>query len=321
MSNLNQDRIIQDIVAKINNTVGNDRVLLAFSGGVDSAVTALLLHKAIGDNLTCLFVDTGLLRLHEKQWVQDTFAKRFGLNLICVNAAQRFLQALGGVTNPEFKRKIIGREFIAVFKERAKKLSGIKWLAQGTIRSDVIESAKTGVGHAVTVKSHHNIGGLPKKMSLKLIEPLRHLFKDEVRKIGLRLGMESAILGRHPFPGPGLAVRIMGGVRKEYLAKLRLADAIFIEELHKANLYNKISQAFALFLPIKTVGVAGDRRTYDAVIALRAVKSSDFITAAWFPFTPKFLFKLSDRIVNEVPGISRVVYDITGKPPATIEWK
>ncbi len=313
--------IIHEAIKKIRATVGNDKVLLGLSGGVDSAVTALLLQKAIGKNLTCVFVDTGMLRLDEAKQVKNIFSRHFHLNIIYVNAEKRFLRILTTISDPEAKRKIIGKEFINVFQATIKKSHHIAWLAQGTIYPDVIESAQTKFGKTETIKSHHNVGGLPKKMHLKLIEPLRELFKDEVRKIGLKLGLARELINRHPFPGPGLGVRIIGEVKKQYLDKLRLADHIFLEELHKENLYHKVSQAFAVFLPIKSVGVMGDQRKHEPVIALRAVKSIDFMTAEWAHLPHDFLGKVSTRIVNEVPEISRVVYDITGKPPATIEWE
>lgn len=313
--------IISDSIAKIRRQVGSDPVLLGLSGGVDSAVVAAMLHQAIGDQLNCVFVDHGLLRLHEGDQVMATFAKHMGIKVTRVDAEQRFLDGLQGVTDPEQKRKIIGRLFIEVFDEEAHKLDGIKWLAQGTIYPDVIESAGARTGKAQLIKSHHNVGGLPEKMNLQLVEPLRELFKDEVRKIGLELGLPFEMLYRHPFPGPGLGVRILGEVKKEYADLLRLADAIFIDELHKHELYQKTSQAFAVFLPVKSVGVTGDGRRYDYVIALRAVETIDFMTAQWARLPYDFLDLVSRRIINEVPGVSRVTYDISGKPPATIEWE
>ncbi len=284
-------------------------------------MVAALLHEAIGDQLTCVFVDTGLLRHHEGDQVMDTFAKHLGVNVIRVNAADRFFAALEGVGDPEEKRKIIGRKFIEVFDEEAHKLEGIEWLAQGTIYPDVIESAGAKTGKAHVIKSHHNVGGLPEKMRMKLVEPLRELFKDEVRKIGLELGLPKEIVMRHPFPGPGLGVRVIGEVKREYVSLLQLADDIFIEELRKNDLYDKTSQAFAVFLPVKSVGVMGDGRKYDYVIALRAVETVDFMTAHWARLPYDFLEHVSLRIINEVSGISRVTYDISGKPPATIEWE
>lgn len=315
------ENIIQEQIEAIRKKVGDEQVLLGLSGGVDSSVAALLLHKAIGNQLVCVFVDTGLLRLNEAEQVKEIFAKNFGMRLICVDAKERFYQALANENDPEAKRKIIGRTFVEVFDEEAANMPEVKWLAQGTIYSDVIESAATGAGGAHVIKSHHNVGGLPKEMKLKLLEPLRELFKDEVRKIGLELGLASELINRHPFPGPGLGVRVLGEVKQEYVNKLRLADAIFVEELYHANLYHQVSQAFAVFLPIKSVGVIGDARQYDHVIALRAVETVDFMTAHWAHLPYDFLGKVSNRIINEVPGISRVVYDISGKPPATIEWE
>lgn len=313
--------IISDSIAKIRRQVGSDQVLLGLSGGVDSAVVAAMLHQAIGDQLECVFVDHGLLRLHEGDQVMATFAKHMGIKVTRVDAEQRFLDGLQGITDPEQKRKIIGRLFIEVFDEEAHKLEGIKWLAQGTIYPDVIESAGARTGKARLIKSHHNVGGLPEKMNMRLVEPLRELFKDEVRKIGLELGLPFEMLYRHPFPGPGLGVRILGEVKKEYADLLRLADDIFIDELHKHELYQKTSQAFAVFLPVKSVGVTGDGRRYDYVIALRAVETLDFMTAHWARLPYDFLDLVSRRIINEVPGVSRVTYDISGKPPATIEWE
>lgn len=315
------ENIIQEQVDVIRQQVGKEQVLLGLSGGVDSSVAALLLHKAIGEQLVCVFVDTGLLRLEEAEQVKSIFEKNFGIRLICIDARERFYQALAHESDPEAKRKIIGKTFIEVFDEQASSMPEVKWLAQGTIYSDVIESAATGVGGAHVIKSHHNVGGLPKDMKLKLLEPLRELFKDEVRKIGLELGLASEMINRHPFPGPGLGVRILGEIKQEYVDKLRFADAIFIEELYRAKLYDKVSQAFAVFLPIKSVGVIGDARQYDHVIALRAVETVDFMTAHWAHLPYDFLGQVSNRIINEVPGISRVVYDISGKPPATIEWE
>lgn len=313
--------IIDDAVARIKEQVGDDEVILGLSGGVDSSVVAMLVHKAIGDKLTCVFVDNGLLRLNEATQVMEMFGDKFGLNIIKVDAEERFLTALQGISEPEAKRKTIGHVFIEVFDEQAKKRSNAKWLAQGTIYPDVIESAASKTGKAHVIKSHHNVGGLPEEMKMGLVEPLRELFKDEVRKIGLELGLPYNMLYRHPFPGPGLGVRVLGEVKKEYCDLLRRADAIFIEELHKADLYNKVSQAFTVFLPVRSVGVMGDGRKYDWVVSLRAVETIDFMTAHWAHLPYDFLGKVSNRIINEVEGISRVVYDISGKPPATIEWE
>jgi GMP synthase (glutamine-hydrolysing) len=288
---------------------------------VDSSVTAMLLRRAIGKNLTCVFVDNGLLRLNEAEQVMDMFGDHFGLNIIHVQAEERFLGALAGENDPEAKRKIIGRVFVEVFDEEALKLEDVKWLAQGTIYPDVIESAASATGKAHVIKSHHNVGGLPKEMKMGLVEPLKELFKDEVRKIGLELGLPYDMLYRHPFPGPGLGVRVLGEVKKEYCDLLRRADHIFIEELRKADLYNKVSQAFTVFLPVRSVGVMGDGRKYDWVVSLRAVETIDFMTAHWAHLPYDFLGRVSNRIINEVNGISRVVYDISGKPPATIEWE
>ena len=315
------EHIIEDQIARVREQVGDDRVLLALSGGVDSSVVAALLHRAIGDRLTCVFVDTGLLRWKEGDQVMDMFAAHMGVNVIRVNAAERYYAALAGVTDPEAKRKIIGRLFVEVFDEEAHKLEGVKWLAQGTIYPDVIESAGSKTGKAHVIKSHHNVGGLPEQMKLKLVEPLRELFKDEVRRIGVELGLPRSMVYRHPFPGPGLGVRILGEVRREYAQILARADAIFIEELRKADLYDRTSQAFAVFLPVKSVGVVGDARAYEWVVALRAVETIDFMTAHWAHLPYDFLGTVSSRIINEIPDISRVVYDISGKPPATIEWE
>jgi GMP synthase (glutamine-hydrolysing) len=313
--------IIDAAIARVRAQVGNKNVLLGLSGGVDSSVVAALLQRAIGGQLTCVFVDHGLLRLGEAAEVMRTFAQHLGVRVIRVDAEARFLEALAGVTDPEAKRKIIGRTFVDVFEEEARKLSGVEFLAQGTIYPDVIESAGARTGKAHVIKSHHNVGGLPERMHLQLIEPLRELFKDEVRRLGVELGLARALVHRHPFPGPGLGVRILGEVRKEHADLLRRADAIYIEELRRHDLYERVSQAFAVFLPVRSVGVMGDGRRYDYVVALRAVETVDFMTAQWARLPYEFLEHVSRRIVNEVPGISRVVYDITGKPPATIEWE
>jgi len=313
--------IIEDATARVRAQVGGGKVLLGLSGGVDSSVVAAVLQRAIGEQLTCVFVDHGLLRLGEGDQVMSTFAQHLGVRVIRVDAERRFLSALAGVTDPEAKRKVIGRTFIEVFDEEARKLTGVQFLAQGTIYPDVIESAGSRTGKAHVIKSHHNVGGLPKDMNLKLVEPLRELFKDEVRRLGVELGLPREIVYRHPFPGPGLGVRILGEVRKEFADLLRRADAIYIEELRRHELYDVTSQAFAVFLPIRSVGVMGDGRRYDYVIALRAVETVDFMTAHWARLPYEFLDVVSRRIVNEVPGISRVVYDISGKPPATIEWE
>jgi GMP synthase (glutamine-hydrolysing) len=313
--------IIEDSVARIREQVGADKVLLGLSGGVDSSVLAALLHRAIGSQLTCVFVDHGLLRLAEGDQVMATFAEHMGVRVIRVDAEARFLAALSGEADPERKRKIIGRVFIEVFDEEASKLEDIKWLAQGTIYPDVIESAGAKTGKAHVIKSHHNVGGLPLNMKLKLLEPLRELFKDEVRKLGLALDLPAEMVHRHPFPGPGLGVRILGEIHKAHADLLRRADAIFIEELRRHGLYDNVSQAFAVFLPVRSVGVMGDGRRYDHVIALRAVETIDFMTARWARLPYEFLDRVANRIINEVAGISRVVYDISGKPPATIEWE
>jgi GMP synthase (glutamine-hydrolysing) len=313
--------IIADSIARVREQVGRDRVLLGLSGGVDSSVVGALLHRALGDQLTCVFVDHGLLRLGEGNQVMETFAKHMGVKVIRVDAEERFLEALRGETDPERKRKIIGRLFVEVFEEQAAKLQGIRWLAQGTIYPDVIESAGARTGKAHVIKSHHNVGGLPEKMNLKLLEPLRELFKDEVRKLGVELGLPREMVYRHPFPGPGLGVRILGEVTKQYADLLRKADAIYIEELRRHDLYDRTSQAFAVFLPVRSVAVMGDGRRYDYVISLRAVETIDFMTARWSRLPYEFLERVSSRIINEVPGISRVTYDISSKPPATIEWE
>ncbi|MCR3755347.1 MAG: GMP synthetase [Sodalis sp. Psp] len=314
-------KIIEDVITRIRDQVGNDWVILGLSGGVDSSVTAMLLHRAIGNQLTCVFVDNGLLRLNEAQQIMKMFSNHYGLNIIHVSAEERFLTALTGIDDPETKRKTIGRVFMEVFDEQAMILTEVKWLAQGTIYSDVIESSASTTEKAHIIKSHHNVGGLPQKMKMGLVEPLRELFKDEVRKIGTELGLPYDVLYRHPFPGPGLSVRVLGEVKKVYCELLRRADAIFIEELHKAGLYNKVSQAFTVFLPVRSVGVMGDSRKYDWVVSLRAVETIDFMTAHWAHLPYEFLGRVSNRIINEIDGISRVVYDISGKPPATIEWE
>jgi len=313
--------IIDDAISRITAQVGDDEVLLALSGGVDSSVVAAMLHKAIGKQLTCVFVDNGLLRLHEGDQVMKTFADNMGVNVIRVNAEQRFLDALAGVSDPEQKRKIIGNLFVEVFEEEAAKLANAKWLAQGTMYPDVIESAASTSGSAHLIKSHHNVGGLPSEMRLKLLEPLRELFKDEVRRVGVDLGLPPVMVQRHPFPGPGLGVRILGEVKKEYADILRDADAIFIEALHAHDLYDKVSQAFTVFLPVKSVGVTGDGRRYDYVVALRAVETVDFMTARAARLPWDMLDEVSRSICNSIPRISRVSYDISSKPPATIEWE
>jgi GMP synthase (glutamine-hydrolysing) len=315
------DNIIEDAVSRIRAQVGTDKVLLGLSGGVDSSVLAALLHRAIGTQLTCVFVDHGLLRLGEGDQVMATFAEHMGVRVIRVDAEDRFLAALAGEADPEKKRKIIGRMFVEIFDEEAAKLQDVKWLAQGTIYPDVIESAGSKTGKAHVIKSHHNVGGLPLHMKLKLLEPLRELFKDEVRKLGLELGLPKDMVHRHPFPGPGLGVRILGEIHKAHADLLRRADAIFIEELRRHELYDKVSQAFAVFLPVRSVGVMGDGRRYDYVVALRAVETIDFMTARWARLPYDFLDLVVHRVINEVPGISRVVYDVSGKPPATIEWE
>lgn len=313
--------IIDDMVARVREKVGDDEILLGLSGGVDSSVVAALLHKAIGDKLTCVFVDNGLLRLKEGDQVMDMFAQHMGIRVIRVDAEDLFLGKLEGKNDPEDKRKIIGNTFIEIFDAESSKLNEIKWLAQGTIYPDVIESAGSKTGKAHVIKSHHNVGGLPEHMKMQLVEPLRELFKDEVRKIGLELGLPYDMVYRHPFPGPGLGVRILGEVKKEYADILREADHIFIEELHKADWYHKVSQAFAVFLPVKSVGVTGDGRRYEYVVAIRAVETIDFMTARWAHLPYDLLEKVSSRIIQEIPGISRVTYDISSKPPATIEWE
>lgn len=314
-------KFIEENTLAIREQIGSDRVVLGLSGGVDSSVVAALLHEALGEQLTCVFVDTGLLRRNEGDEVMAVFAQNMGVNVIRVNAQARFFDALAGETDPEQKRKIIGRLFVEIFDEEAAKLDNVQWLAQGTIYPDVIESAGSETGKAHVIKSHHNVGGLPEEMKLKLLEPLRELFKDEVRELGVALGLPPAMLYRHPFPGPGLGVRVLGEVKPEYVALLQRADAIFIQALRDYDLYDKTSQAFAVFLPVRSVGVMGDGRRYDYVIALRAVETIDFMTARWAHLPYDFLDEVSRRIINEVNGISRVVYDISGKPPATIEWE
>jgi GMP synthase (glutamine-hydrolysing) len=319
---------IGEAVARIREQVGHEQVILGLSGGVDSSVAAALIHRAIGEQLTCVFVDNGLLRLGEAEQVVATFGRHMGLRLVHLDASERFLGALAGVSDPEAKRKIIGRLFVEVFQEEAGKLAQARWLAQGTIYPDVIESAGAKSKKATTIKSHHNVGGLPETLHLKLLEPLRELFKDEVRELGVALGLPREMVYRHPFPGPGLGVRILGEVRRDYADLLRRADAIFIDELRATvdpsdgrNWYDKTSQAFAVFLPVRSVGVMGDGRTYEWVVALRAVQTQDFMTAHWAYLPHDLLGRVSNRIINEVRGINRVVYDISGKPPATIEWE
>jgi len=317
----NMPDYIKEAIEKIRSTVGNDRVILGLSGGVDSSVAAALIHRAIGDQLTCVFVDNGLLRANEAKQVMDTFANHLSVKVIHVDASRTFFNQLKGITDPENKRRIIGREFVEVFQAESAKITDARWLAQGTIYPDVIESAGAKTKKANTIKSHHNVGGLPESMHLKLLEPLRELFKDEVRELGLALGLPREMVFRHPFPGPGLGVRILGEVKYEYAELLRQADRIFIEELLDSGWYEKTSQAFAVFIPVKSVGVMGDGRTYEYVIALRAVQTQDFMTANWAELPYALLGKVSNRIINEIRGINRVVYDISGKPPATIEWE
>ncbi|MCK6407402.1 MAG: glutamine-hydrolyzing GMP synthase [Rhodocyclaceae bacterium] len=317
----NMPDYVNEAIEKVRAQVGNEEVILGLSGGVDSSVVAALLHRAIGNQLTCVFVDNGLLRLNEGEQVMQTFARNLGVKVIHVDATEQFMGHLKGVSDPEAKRKIIGREFVEVFQAEAQKLPNARWLAQGTIYPDVIESAGAKTGKAHAIKSHHNVGGLPETLNLKLLEPLRELFKDEVRELGIALGLPHEMVYRHPFPGPGLGVRILGEVKKEFADLLRRADAIFIDELRAAEWYDKTSQAFAVFLPVKSVGVMGDGRTYEYVVALRAVQTADFMTAHWAELPHSLLGKVSNRIINEVRGINRVVYDISGKPPATIEWE
>jgi GMP synthase (glutamine-hydrolysing) len=317
--------IVEDAIAQVRARVGAGRVILGLSGGVDSSVVAALLHRALGEQLVCVFVDNGLLRRGEADQVMEAFARAtdntFELNIVRVDAEAEFLARLEGVADPEAKRKLIGQTFIEVFEREAAKVEDARYLAQGTIYPDVIESAASRFGKAHVIKSHHNVGGLPERMNLELVEPLRELFKDEVRRIGLELGLPHDLIHRHPFPGPGLGVRILGEVRKEYADLLREADAIFLEELRAAGWYEKVSQAFTVFLPVKSVGVVGDARRYEYVVALRAVETIDFMTARWAELPHALLATVSNRIINEIAGISRVVYDISSKPPATIEWE
>ena len=319
--NWTTENIIDDLLKKIKDQVGDNKVLLGLSGGVDSSVVAALLHQAIDDQLTCVFVDNGLLRLNEGDEVMETFTENMGVKVIRADAQQYFYDKLSNENDPENKRKIIGRAFIDIFNQEAQKLKDIKFLAQGTIYPDVIESAGAASGKAKVIKSHHYVGGLPDDLQFELVEPLKELFKDEVRAIGVKLGLPDKMLYRHPFPGPGLGVRILGQVKEEYADILRRADYIFMEELNKHDLYNKVNQAFAVFLPIKSVGVTGDERRYDYVIALRAVETIDFMTAGWARLPHDFLDHVSNRIMNEISRVSRVTYDISGKPPATIEWE
>ena len=321
------ENIGDDAIARVREQVGSDRVVLGLSGGVDSSVVGALLARALGDQLTCIFVNNGLLRKDEKGEVEAAFSAAIDageiqpLDIRTIDAEREFLEKLEGVEDPEKKRKIIGATFIDVFEREAKRLDGVRWLAQGTIYPDVIESAASKFGKAHVIKSHHNVGGLPDRMSLKLVEPLRELFKDEVRRIGLYLGLPPSLVQRHPFPGPGLGVRILGAVKKEYADVLREADAIFIEELRAADLYDQVSQAFVVYLPVKSVGVVGDARRYEHVIALRAVETIDFMTARWARLPYEFIERVSNRIINEIAAVSRVVYDVSSKPPATIEWE
>lgn len=317
----NMPDYIEEAIGKIRARVGSDKVILGLSGGVDSSVAAALIHRAIGDQLVCVFVDNGLLRQNEAKQIMETFSRNLAANVIYVDASRQFLEQLKGITDPEQKRRTIGREFVEIFQQEAAKIENVQWLAQGTIYPDVIESAGSHTKKSGLIKSHHNVGGLPETLHLKLLEPLRELFKDEVRELGLALGLPHDLIFRHPFPGPGLGVRILGEVKYEYTELLRQADAIFIEELKNAGWYEKTSQAFAVFLPIKSVGVMGDNRSYEYVIALRAVQTEDFMTAHWAELPYTLLARISNRIINEIRGINRVVYDISGKPPATIEWE
>ena len=313
--------IIDGLLSRVTDEVGSDGVVLGLSGGVDSSVVAALLHRAIGDQLTCIFVDNGLLRQGEVKQVMETFKDGFGIRIVQVDASERFLEALSGIVDPEHKRRVIGSVFVDVFQEEADKIENICWLAQGTIYPDVIESAGTNTGKAKVIKSHHNVGGIPDTLKLQLLEPLRELFKDEVRAVGVALGLPKTIVYRHPFPGPGLGVRILGEVRQEYADILRQADAIFLDELRRSDLYDSTSQAFAAFLPVRSVGVVGDNRSYEFVISLRAVETTDFMTADWKRLPYEVLARVSTRIINEVRSVSRVTYDISSKPPATIEWE
>ncbi len=317
----NMPDYVSEAVRRIKDQVGREEVILGLSGGVDSSVAAALIHRAIGDQLSCVFVDHGLLRLDEAAQVMDTFARHMHVNVRHVDASDEFLSALKGVPDPEDKRKIIGRLFVEVFQREAQKVRNARWLAQGTIYPDVIESAGAKTKKATTIKSHHNVGGLPETLHLKLLEPLRELFKDEVRSLGLALGLPREMVFRHPFPGPGLGVRILGEVKRDYVQLLQRADAVFIDELRREGWYDKTAQAFAVFLPVRSVGVMGDGRTYEYVVALRAVQTTDFMTADWAPLPHELLARISNRIINEVRGVNRVTYDISSKPPATIEWE